>query len=118
MTNILYTYGTLRPGGDNIVKAQGQLFDLGWFPGVKLDLPGEFVCEPVEIEDWASVDRYEGYMPHDPANSLYIRKPFLDGFIYEYNQWVNPVKLIRSGDWLDYRQEQRGLNGGRFGKVS
>lgn len=114
MSNILYVYGTLRPGRGNVVRVKGQLFDLGWFPGIKLDLPGEVVCEKIEVDDWSAVDRYEGYYPEDHEHSLYIRRPYGDGFIYEFNRDVNPVKLVQGGDWLDYRQEKRGEYGGRF----
>lgn len=114
MPYVLYTYGTLRPGTDEKIVAKGSLYDLGWFPGVKLGGDYEFVCERVEVEDISSVDRYEGYSEADPEGSLYIRKPFLDGFIYEFNRTVNPAKQIMSGDWLDYTQEKRGRNGGSF----
>jgi gamma-glutamylcyclotransferase (GGCT)/AIG2-like uncharacterized protein YtfP len=114
MSNILYVYGTLRPGNADTVKVKGQLYDLGWFPGIKLGGTGDVICEKIEVQDWSAVDRYEGYMPSDPANSLYIRVPFGDGFIYEFNRDVNPVKLVPTGDWLDYTKEKRGVNGGRF----
>lgn len=116
MSDILYVYGTLRPGGQDTVTIEGQMFDLGWFPGVRLDLPGEVVCEKILIEDWRRTDAYEGYNEKYPEDSLYVRKPFLDGWIYEYNQEFNPVKRVLSGDWLDYTQQERGISGGRFGK--
>lgn len=114
MSNILYAYGTLRPGGPDIVKVQGSLYDLGWFPGIKLGGTGEVVCERITVEDWQAVDRYEGFREDDPENSLYLRVPYLDGFIYEFNREVNPIKLVQSGDWLDYTKKERGVNGGRF----
>ena len=120
---MLLVYGTLRPGKSETVKVPGQLFDLGWFPGIKLGWPGEVVCEPIEIDDWGPVDRYEGYDPTDPGNSLYIRRQLVDisdglngFFIYEYNHDINPVKLIQTGDWLDYTAQERGKYGERFGK--
>lgn len=116
---ILYVYGTLRPGKEKTVTIPAALYDLGWFPGVKLGEPGEVVCEPIEVSDWAPVDRYEGFDENDYPNSLYIRRSLLvpygiDGWIYEYNQAVNPIKKIESGDWLDYTREGRGRYGGRF----
>ena len=114
MAEIIYVYGTLRPGNSEIVKVKGNLYDLGWFPGIKLGGNNEVVCERIEVEDLAAVDRYEGYFPDDLDASLYIRRPFLDGYIYEFARDVNPVKQVLSGDWLDYRKEKRGLYGGRF----
>lgn len=114
MSNILYVYGTLRPWGPNTIKIPGQLFDLGRFPGVKLDLPGEVVCEKIEVKDWSAIDRYEGYYPEDHEGSLYIRRPFMDGFIYEFNRDVDPEKRIEFGDWLVYTKERWGTHGGSF----
>lgn len=117
MSNILYTYGTLRPGSDHIIIAQGQMFDLGWFPAVRLDLPGEFVCEPTEVKDWESVDRYEGYDPDNLKQSFYIRKPFLDGYIYEFNQDLSRYNRVVSGDWLQHMEQKRGINAEHFTRV-
>ena len=114
MTEIIYSYGTLRPGSDDTVLIDGSLYDLGWFPGIKLGEPGKVVCEKITVNDISQTDAYEGYNPRYPDESLYIRKPFKDGWIYEYNGRVNPIKLIQSGDWLDYTREKRGVNGGRF----
>lgn len=123
MADILFTYGTLRPGNTEPEKVPGKLYDLGWFPGIILSpadgKTNSFVlCERVEIEDIEAVDHYEGYNPNDPDGSLYIRRRYKDGWIYEFNGPVNPVKQIQSGDWLDYRQEERGVYGQRFTKQS
>ena len=115
--NILYTYGTLRPGNeDNIVLLPGLLYDLGWFPGIKLnpDSDKTVVAERIIINDWNKVDAYEGYRQDDIPNSLFVRKPFLDGYVYEYNRPVcNSHRAIESGDWLEYTQEKRGHNDDR-----
>lgn len=118
MSNILYVYGTLRPGGAETVKIKGQMFDLGWFPGVVLGGTDEIVAEKIQIEDWDPVDRYEGYFPEDHEASLYIRRPYEDGFIYELNRRASPVKQVMSGDWLDYTAKERGKYGGRFSRSS
>lgn len=109
----VYAYGTLRPGLGETVEIDGAIYDLGWFPGIKLNHPGKVVCERIEVHDISATDAYEGYNEKYPEESLYIRKRFLDGFIYEFNGPVNPVKKILSGDWLDYTQEKRGRNGHR-----
>lgn len=114
MSHILYTYGTLRPGDTEPIHVAGRLYDLGWFPGIKLGGDSFVVCEKVIIDDLSLTDQYEGYNPQYPDESLYIRKPFLDGFIYEFNSEPNPVKQIFCGDWLEYTRETRGRNAGRF----
>ena len=118
--NTLFVYGTLRPGEADTVLVKGQLFDLGWFPGIILGGTDDVVCEKIEVSDWQAVDRYEGYDPSCPEMSLYIRRPIrisddCEGFIYEFNNQVNPVKRIFSGDWLDYTKEKRGINSGNYG---
>lgn len=116
MTEYLYVYGTLRPGNTPTFKIPGVMYDAGWFPAAKFadGIAETIVCERIEVQDWKSFDRYEGYYPDDPANSLYIRRPMLDGFVYEFNREVNPVKKVQSGDWLDYTNKERGINGDRF----
>jgi len=106
--NKVYVYGTLRPGKTtNVVQIPGILYKLGWFPGVKLDLEaesGSFVtCEVVEVDDeeLKRLDVYEGYHMDCLDNSLFIRTPILDGFIYEFNGRVEPHDIIESGDWLE-----------------
>lgn len=118
MSNILYVYGTLRPGKAEIYRVVGSLYDLGWFPGIKLDGANEVICERIEITDWDAVDRYEGFMPSEPENSLYIRRPFMDGFIYEYNQEAHRAQRVVTGDWLDYTSQERGKNSGNFEKAA
>lgn len=118
MSNILYTYGTIRPGDTEVIKAKGQMFDLGWFPGVKLGLPGEFLCERITVDNWDKVDAYEGFMPHNLSQSLYIRRSFLDGFIYEYNRDVGNAYRVMSGDWLEWMNEKKGVNSDRFRKTA
>ena len=114
MTHFAYVYGTLRPGNTEPVVVKGTLYDLGWSPGIKLGGDNEVICEKIEVVDFTPLDHYEGYFPDDEAQSLYIRRPIFDGYIYELNREANPVKIIQSGDWLDYTQEKRGINGGRF----
>jgi gamma-glutamylcyclotransferase (GGCT)/AIG2-like uncharacterized protein YtfP len=114
MTTTLYVYGTLRPGNSQPIKVPGSMYDLGWFPGVKLGGTTEFLAEKIEVEDISAVDGYEGYNPDEPEMSLYIRRPFLDGFIYEFNREVSEDKRVVSGDWLEYKQQKAGRYGGRF----
>jgi gamma-glutamylcyclotransferase (GGCT)/AIG2-like uncharacterized protein YtfP len=97
----LYVYGTLRKELGETHRVEGRLYDLGWFPGLILGPGGSVLVERIVVDDIAAIDRYEGYREDDPQ-SLYLRRPYRDGFIYEFNRPVNPVKEIFSGDWLDY----------------
>ena len=114
MTNILYVYGTLRPGEPGTVQVPGKLYDLGWYPGLILGGDETVTCEKVNVKDFQAVDHYEGFNPDDTVESLYIRKKYEDGWIYEYNQEFNPNKLIECGDWLIYKQTERGKYDDRF----
>lgn len=105
---IVYVYGTLRPGTGPVEYVEGQMFNLGWFPGVVLGLPGLVACERVEVPDLAPLDSYEGYYPDDLSSSLYIRRPYKDGWIYEYNGAFDANSLITSGDWLKHTGSDSG----------
>lgn len=108
----IFTYGTLMPNdGRERVKINGLMYDLGWFPGVKLtDYEGglNFLAEVIEVNDerLKELDRYEGYEEDNPKYSLYIRRHYLDGWIYEYNGSCYGRPLIQSGDWQAYRLER------------
>lgn len=110
MSDIVYVYGTLRPGTNKVEYVEGQLFDLGWFPGIVLGLPGLVACERVEVDNLPVLDVYEGYNPNNLSSSLYIRRPYKDGWIYEYNSDYNPDSLITSGDWLKHTNKTEGSN--------
>ncbi len=112
--HIIYVYGTLRTRkAAELVEIQGSLYDLGWFPGVKLyDGCNTVVkCERrvVDDEQLAKFDRYEGFREESPESSFFVRTPVLDGEIYVYNHQVDPNRLIPSGDWLQYKQERAGM---------
>lgn len=109
--NVLYVYGTLRPNLGETVEIPGQLYALGWFPGAKIMAPGcntRIIAERIEVDDaeLRRLDHYEGYYPDAPHNSLFIRKPYLDGEIYEYNGQVDHKELIPHGDWLKFKNER------------
>ena len=110
----VYVYGTLRPGNlNNLHIIPGVMYDLGWYPGVHLKEPEEgsfFIAETVEVDDagLARLDQYEGYHEDAPGQSLYIRLPYKDGWIYQYNSDCGPEKRIENGDWLKYSARERG----------
>lgn len=111
----IYCYGTLRPGVSEPVLVPGQMFDLGWFPGVvNIETAVDTFCkaEIIEVDDetLARLDSYEGYNPNHLASSLYVRKAYQDGFIYQYNGSVEGKMPVPTGDWLDYTQMSKGCN--------
>ncbi len=78
----------------------GVLHDLGEYPAVTLDgqknqrVKGEVFALPDDPEMMQQLDDYEGYLPDDPSNSLFIRTKHLvtldDGtrrfcWVYTYN---------------------------------
>jgi gamma-glutamylcyclotransferase (GGCT)/AIG2-like uncharacterized protein YtfP len=108
----LFVYGTLRPGTGETVEIPGSMYDLGWFPGVKLGGPGcnsSFRAEIIEVSDYKlkSLDSYEGFRPDDLDGSLYLRVPYEDGWVYVYNKDVEAKTFIPGGDWLSHRQALR-----------
>jgi len=114
----IYVYGTLRPGLKPTVTLKGEMRNLGWFPGVKLDENSgyTFQTEPIVVDDKSleTLDRYEGYHKNNPSASLYIRKSIeIDGkpaWIYEYNQefYDDHHPLVESGDWLTATASPKG----------
>ena len=112
MTSLL-VYGTLRPGGTAAVLVPGTLYDLGSFPGIKLE-DGEtesFVtCERITVDDATlrRLDQYEGYDPDRPDGSLYLRVPYGDDQIYVYNRDLSSQPVVQSGDWLEYVGDEEG----------
>ncbi len=106
--HVVYVYGTLRPGTGPVEYVEGRMFNLGWFPGVVLGMPGLVACERVEVDDLTPLDLYEGYDPSDLSSSLYIRRAYKDGWIYEYNGDFNPDSLVTSGDWLQHTGQNSG----------
>lgn len=116
MADTALVYGTLRPGTEELVKIKGfVMHDLGWFPGIiRSENEDDFVvCERIEVvnaEHLNSLDRYEGYSPDAPEYSLYTREKVGDDWIYIYNAQRPLDNKIESGDWLEYRGEDKGTN--------
>jgi gamma-glutamylcyclotransferase (GGCT)/AIG2-like uncharacterized protein YtfP len=111
----VFVYGTLRPGLTEPVMVPGQMFDLGWFPGVvgvEVDDQHFFKAEIVEVDDdgLKRLDQLEGYRASDPDGSFYRRIRYQDGFIYQYNGDVSSKFPVPTGDWLEYTQKERGSN--------
>lgn len=109
----LFVYGTLRLGQSADLsrtgkalyvqphKIGGDLYALGWFPGVKFNDHNEVLGDLFLIEDESitpQLDRYEGHP------SLFERQ-IVDEFdgkpvwAYEYKGDVTSARQIESGDW-------------------
>lgn len=112
----LLVYGTLRPGlGDTVTLSGYKMYDVGWFPGIvgSNDLSDTIVCERVEVKDedhLRALDRYEGYYPDSPNDSLYFRKKVGDDWLYVYNSVYDEDKQVPDGDWLEHKNQLSGVN--------
>lgn len=91
------------------VQVQGFLYDMGWFPALRLEPDGySVVCDVIEVDDdgLKRLDDYEGYVDSHPEASFYVRQVVnidgLDGYIYEFGQKPPLVNLIHGPDWLEY----------------
>ncbi len=140
----LFLYGSLRQGqtdfetldlgqyldfvGERSMK--GYLYDLGAYPGVKLNpseeekkkgLKDEVKGELFEIRDkkvLTTLDAFERFDEENQKDSLYIRVEVdalgPDGapaWTYEYNQPIGPKQqAVKGGDWLKHlrnREEKK-----------
>lgn len=120
---VVYCYGTLRPGGPDTVQIPGDLYEMGWYPGADLkgaDHPRTFTAERVEIPaaNLELLDNYEGYRPERPESSLFLRVPYLDGWLYTYNKSFEGRKLIEGGDFLKHMGQTVGVAASRMGNVN
>lgn len=113
--NLLFVYGTLHPDRapeeiSSVVRKMvlvgsgtiaGNLHDLGEYPALTLNgkkkqrVRGTVFVLPDDPEFLHKLDEYEGYLPDDPANSLFVRSKHLvildDGarrycWVYVYNR--------------------------------
>lgn len=122
--DLLFVYGTLRKGASNDLSRKegakyigedwinGDLYDLGWYPGVKLFEGAEnfsvglpvvvgdvFAIEDTKLADY--LDGYEGYP------NLYNRSQVETSgghivWVYIYNHGVYGRENIPTGDWLSH----------------
>ncbi|HVX12961.1 MAG TPA: gamma-glutamylcyclotransferase family protein [Pirellulales bacterium] len=127
MPDYLFVYGTLRAScvpaelqglvGSFVplgpATTAGVLYDLGPYPGAVFGGDGQIAGEVFELPDdrrvLAALDDYEGFLPHDPQGSLYIRVrrtvALSDGrqlecWAYAYQDDVTGRQRILCGDWL------------------
>ncbi|WP_372958286.1 gamma-glutamylcyclotransferase [Marinobacter sp.] len=81
------------------------LYDLGPYPGAKLERSQGVVTEVYEVDGttFARLDALEGYDAASPDMGLYDRKlvetPLGEAWVYIYNHAVPPNGAIRCGGW-------------------
>jgi gamma-glutamylcyclotransferase (GGCT)/AIG2-like uncharacterized protein YtfP len=124
MSNFIYVYGTLRPGNSPVIWVPGKLYDLGFCPAARLELDrpedspdvSHIACEKISVtnNELMRLDTYEGYIEGRDDESLYRRVKFRDGWIYEYTTEPNESRRIHCGDWLVFRNLNKGVNSHRF----
>lgn len=94
---------------------QASLFDLGIYPAAVPAPEGRVWGEVYEMADpetvLAALDRFEGYTPDNPDQSLYVRAEAAvtlpDGsaeraWVYFYNAPLGQAQQILSGDYLEH----------------
>lgn len=125
--HLVFVYGTLRKGGVRAMplvvptcrdygtaQLNGTLYDLGAFPGLRIDPTGTTVHGELYGVDNAALQRLdaiEQYFPDRPSESYYVRLPVLvtnngesiECWTYEFNpQYFDVAMPIESGDWISY----------------
>ncbi|WP_417547522.1 gamma-glutamylcyclotransferase family protein [Marinobacter segnicrescens] len=81
------------------------LYDLGPYPGAKLERSQGVVIEVYEVDGptFAQLDALEGYDSTSPDMGLYDRKlvetPLGKAWVYVYNHAVPTTGAIRCGGW-------------------
>src|SRR4051812_49218054 len=93
----------------------GRLYDLGPYPGLVIGsdreerVRGQLLDVPDDPELWLRVDAYEGFVPDDPARSLFrrvsCRAELADGsdavecWVYVYNGDLAGARQVADGVW-------------------
>jgi gamma-glutamylcyclotransferase (GGCT)/AIG2-like uncharacterized protein YtfP len=126
---LVFFYGTLMAGFDRRRRAgiddqltyvgrgsiKASLFDLGIYPAAVPAPQGLVWGEVYEVLDpdtvLGALDRFEGYTPDNPDQSLYVRAEaavtLQDGtsepaWVYFYNAPLGQAQQILSGDYLEH----------------
>ena len=125
MTDLVAVYGTLRYGGSaNALMdgceylgqgyISGALYHLGAFPGLKLDSEAHVIVDLYKLPLYGGkleeLDRFEGYHPMRPDESLYNREVVfahkedgekVEAWTYVFNSPCSEDSRIQTGDWLN-----------------
>jgi gamma-glutamylcyclotransferase (GGCT)/AIG2-like uncharacterized protein YtfP len=128
VSDFLFSYGTLLPqhAPEDIAATTaklrpyaeawvyGTLYDLGDFPGVRLQpdngsrVFGTVFLLPDDPDLLQRLDEYEGFNPDEEQASLFIRRRqtvtltdgnVLECWIYEYNGTPSSAQIIASGKY-------------------
>jgi gamma-glutamylcyclotransferase (GGCT)/AIG2-like uncharacterized protein YtfP len=136
MSNHLFGYGTLLPElvpavlkeivarfqfiGSGVVR--GRMYDLGQYPGAVPDdsadtlIVGKVFRLPADEALLKALDEYEGFDPHSPHASLFVRTrctavlsdgQTLSCWMYAFNRPTDGLPLITDGDYLKARTDKR-----------
>jgi len=103
MPNHGYLSNAIFLGEDTL--AQVTLYDLGFFPGAKLEESQGIVVEVYTVNQVTlqRLDRLEGFIPGQPELSFYRRTRlstrFGEAWIYLYAHAVDDMPAIRRGAW-------------------
>lgn len=119
----VFVYGTLKVGGKfaatydkvrksvKVGKIKGILYNLGFYPGVKLGgdsvVIGEVHTYTNKEEVEKSLDRLEGYYGTGNKSNLYNKETVKvstddgdeDCLVYEYNNFIDNNRIIPEGVW-------------------
>lgn len=113
----VWVYGTLRPGGSNSwrmgsaqhlgqASVRGVLYRLGWYPGLVRDASGRPVIGDLfqlkSAAQLAELDVYEG----DEYQRVLLQINGQATWLWEYIGETNPQWEIE-GDWLRFYQDRR-----------
>jgi len=126
-THLLFAYGTLRRGferhgvlqrlvaryiGEGVIE--GELFDLGEFPGARKSVSGasrvrgEVYRLPGTSQAFSVLDSIEGYQTNAADSSLFVREitdvtlpngKQVQAWVYWLNRWHGPMRRVTSGDY-------------------
>jgi gamma-glutamylcyclotransferase (GGCT)/AIG2-like uncharacterized protein YtfP len=127
MKHILFVYGTLQQPGNEFAaylnkyytylkpaKIKGLLYDVGEYPAliVNSDKPYWINGGLFDIDEKALklIDSYEGYGDKEEQPNLFKREKHttstadgeIDAWVYIYNLPVDGLKLIPSGNYMEY----------------
>lgn len=117
--DMLFVYGTLRQGecsdlsirsGAEFVskdEINGDLYDLGWYPGVKLGGDNLVRGDVFQLKDASIItqlDTYEGY-PNLYDRSVVETKGGRQVWVYTINRECGDNERIASGDWLNKEEK-------------
>jgi gamma-glutamylcyclotransferase (GGCT)/AIG2-like uncharacterized protein YtfP len=114
--HLLVENGFQYIGSSNRIK--GTMISFGAFPGLLLWGDTEIVVDLYSFEDEGKlfpINRYEGYDPNNPEDSLYVltrvplvNNPETEVLCYEYNGTIRAADgrdIVEHGDWARYKQD-------------